>query len=107
MHIVDPDKAHIATATAAGSFVALLLTRRFTPLYVLNLIVIGQVSAFYFTIWIAQAFNLTPLAWPPIAFTIGLLGMYAWDALISILTKLKDDPAGMVTAVTRLWKGGK
>lgn len=104
-HLIDPEQARIATAAGFGSFVFLTLTRGLGWVYVVTLFVVGQITAFYFTMPIAEWRGWSMQTYAVIAFTIGALAMLAWEAVIKFAQTFRDDPAGTVTSVWRLWRG--
>lgn len=105
-HLLDPTQAKIATAAGLGSFVFLMTTRNLGWVFVLTLFLVGQFTAFYFTIPIAEWRGWSMQTYGVIGFTIGALGMMLWGAVIKLVQNLRDDPAGTLTWIWRLWKGG-
>lgn len=105
-HLLDPDQARIATAAGLGSFVFLMVTRNLGWIFVLTLFLVGQFTAYYFTMPIAEWRGWSMAAYPTIGFTIGSLGMVAWNAVIKLGQTLSDDPMGTVTWAWRLFRGG-
>lgn len=103
-HFLSPDETAIAGATAAGTFVALLLRR---PGYVqmLSWFVIGQLTSFYFVVPIALYFMMAMAYYRPLGFMIGAIGMLIWSFVFSFTQKFVDDPLGTIGSVWRLWKG--
>jgi len=104
-HILDPTQVRIATAAGLGSFVFLMVTRRLGWFYVLTLFLVGQITAYYFTEEIATWRGWSMESYGVIGFTIGLLGMLFWGAVLTLAQSLHDDPRGTVTWLYGLWKG--
>lgn len=104
-HFFPPEKAGIQTATAAGSLVALLTTRKYGWLHALTLFVVGQITAFYWTLPIAEAFKWNMDFYGPIGFSIGAVGMVIWAGVVALGQNLAEDPRGTLTWAFRLWKG--
>jgi hypothetical protein len=104
-HLLTPDEARVATAAGLGSFVFLMLTRQMGWLHVLTLFIIGQITAYYFTMPVAVWRGWSPSSYGTIGFTIGLLGMLFWGAVLQLAQNLRDDPKEMLSWLRRLWKG--
>lgn len=105
-HLLDPDQARIATAAGLGSFVFLMVTRNLGWVFVITLFLVGQFSAYYFTMPFAEWRGWMPQTYGMIGFTIGALGMLIWGAVIKLAQNLRDDPSGTLTWATKLWRGG-
>lgn len=106
MHLVDPITARELIAAGLGSFVFLLVTRRLGWLSVLSLFIVGQITAYYFTMPIAAWLRYGDAALGPIGFFIGLTAMLFWGGVLTLVQKLHDDPLGTITYLLRLWRGG-
>ena len=104
--LFDNSKAGIQTATAVGSFVTLLITRKYGWAYALTLFVVGQVTAFYWTLPVAGAFGLSMAYYGPIGFFIGAVGMLLWGAVITLGQSLMDDPLAVAIRIWKTWRGG-
>lgn len=102
---IDPDQVRIATAAGFGSFVFLMVTRNLGWVFVLTLFLVGQFTAYYFTIPVAMWRGWPMTSYGVIGFTIGALGMMLWGAVIKFAQNLHDDPAGTVSWFWRLWRG--
>lgn len=102
---IDPAHAATAAAAAAGSLTALLVTRKYRGLQALTFFVIGQFTAFYFTVPLAMWFGFGDGALGWIGFTIGVVGMLFWAAVLSLVQNVVDDPKGTITWAWSLWKG--
>lgn len=105
-HLVDAEQARIATAAGFGSFVFLMVTRNLGWLYVLALFLVGQISAYYFTIPFAHWRGWSPESYPMAGFTIGLFAMAFWSTVVKLAQGAHDDPFGTATSLLRLWRGG-
>lgn len=104
MHFFTPQQTSILTAAAAGSFIALLLTRKIGWLHVLTLFAVGELTAFYWTVPIALKFGLTDWL-SNVAFSLGALGMLIWGAILKVFERVHDDPTGTISWAYGLWKG--
>lgn len=104
-HLFSPDQTQIATATAAGSFVALLVTQRPGWLHVFTLFVVGQITALYWTEPMVAWFGWTMAAYRPFGFIFGAVGMLIWGGILSLVQQLHDDPLGTITWAWGLWRG--
>jgi len=105
MRLIDSMQAAIAAAAAAGSFTALLVTRKYRGLQACAYFVIGQFTAFYFTVPVADWLELSERAYGWIGFTIGVVGMLFWGAAVSLFQALVEDPKGTLSWAWSLWKG--
>lgn len=103
----DSMQTAIATAAAAGSFTALLVTRKYRGLQALAFFVIGQLTAFYFTVPIADWLGFGDSAYGWIGFVIGVGGMLFWAGALKIFQEFTDDPRGTIKWFRALWKGGE
>lgn len=106
-NIIDPVTANIQGACAAGSLVALTTQRRFAWAYALSLVVVGQVTAWYFTIPLADLFMIRMSLYVVIAFSYGALAFMIWSGVVQIGQSFMTDPVGLATRVIRAWRGGK
>ena len=106
VHLIDPIAARNAIAAGFGSFMCILVTRKMGWLNVLTLFIVGQITAYYFTVPIAAWFGRAPNMYGVIGFTIGAFAMMVWGALINLIQNLHDDPQGTITWLWRLVKGG-
>jgi len=104
VHIFSPDESAIAGATAAGTFVAVLL-RRPGYIQVLTWFAVGQVTSFYFVLPIAIYLMLAMVYYRPLGFLIGAIGMLVWGAVFSFWNKVGDDPIGTIGGLWRLFRG--
>jgi hypothetical protein len=102
---LSSETSAIATAAAAGSFVALMATKIGSWQQVIVLFVVGQLTAFYFTIPVAHWRGLDMNAYGWIGFLIGMLAMLVWGGLISLAKSLAEDPKGTLQWARELWKG--
>ena len=105
LHLFPPEKAGIQTATAAGSLVALMVTRKYAWVHALTLFIVGQITAFIWTVPIAEAFRWSTDYYGPIGFLIGMIGMLIWGGVIALGQNLADDPRGTLSWAFRLWRG--
>jgi hypothetical protein len=105
-HFLSPEEARIATAAGFGSFVFLMITRNLGWVYVLTLFVVGQITAYYFTIPVTVWFGWSMNAYGVAAFMTGAFAMLFWGAVIHLAQKLHDDPMGTLGWAWRLWRGG-
>lgn len=104
-HWIDPARVNVQGATAAGSFVALLSSRKYRGLHAITLFVVGQVTAYYWTLPLAEAFHWNMNFYGPIGFSIGAVGMLIWGGIVALAQNLYDDPKGTLTWAWRTWKG--
>lgn len=105
MHFFSPQQTSIMTAAAAGSFIALLVTRKPGWLHVLTLFLVGELTAFYWSDIIVAWLGWSPDTVKNVAFTIGALGMLVWGAIVNLFQKVHDDPTGTIDWAYGLWKG--
>jgi hypothetical protein len=106
-HLFTPEKAGIQTATAAGSLVALLTTRKYAWAHALTLFMVGQITAFYWTVPIAETFKWGTEYYGPVGFFIGAVGMLIWGGIIALGQNLSQDPMGTLTWAFKLWRRDK
>lgn len=99
------EQAAIATAAAAGSFVALLVTKAGSWKQILILFVVGQLTAAYWTIPIAAWLGFTMESYGWLGFLIGATAMLIWGAVMTLVKGLADDPRGTIQWAKELWKG--
>lgn len=102
---LDPSKSSVQTAAAAGSFLALLLSKEFNWLTAISLIVVGQVLAFWLAIPIADYCGWGMAWYPGVGLVIGLLGMSLTAAVVLVGKQFAADPLGTVRALLTLWRG--
>lgn len=103
---IDSMHTAIATAAAAGSFTALMVTRKYAWAQALTYFVIGQATAFYFTVPISERFGLGSSAYGWIGFLLGVFGMLFWGGVLKIFLDFTEDPKGTLNWLRTLWKGG-
>ncbi len=104
-HFIDAMQASIQTASAIGSFVALLVTKKYQWAHVVVYFLIGQATAFYFTAAIVDGLGWDPKNYSWVGFTIGVVGMLFWGGAIKLFENLRDDPKGTIDWARKLWKG--
>lgn len=105
-HLVTPEQAAIARATAAGWLVAMIVLRR-GWVEVVSWFLVGQLSSYYWVLPLAMAAGLA-MGWhEPIAFGFGAGGMFVWTAIFTVGSKLSTDPLGTIQQIWRIRKGGE
>lgn len=94
-HLIDPMKFNLLVAAGAGSLVFLVVTSslRLGWLKVLARIVVAQITAYYFTDWLAPHLGLSKDA---TAVLIGVCAFLFWGGVIKVVQSLHDDPLGTV-----------
>lgn len=99
-HLLTPDETTIAKATAAGTFLAVLICR---PKWVeiISWFLVGQMTAHYWAIAICIYWMISPDFYSGVGFAIGAFGHLIWSALFQFFEKLKDDP---IRTIERLWR---
>lgn len=100
-HFFTPDEAGIAGATAAGTFVALLV-RRPDWRAMLSWFIVGQLTSFY---WAATLAMWIALGDRPVGFAIGAICILLWTAIFSLSQKLSEDPLGTIASLWRTFRG--
>jgi hypothetical protein len=103
---LSTETSALQTAAAAGSFVALMVTKVGSWKQVVVLFVVGQLTAFYFTVPIARDwldFDMSAYGW--IGFLIGATAMLVWGGVMSLFKSLADDPKETLQWLRELWKG--
>lgn len=105
MHFFTPQETSIMTAAAAGSFIALLVTRKAGWLHVLTLFLVGELTAFYWSNFVVAWLGWHDDTVKNIAFTIGALGMLVWGAIMNLFQRAHDDPFGTIAKAYGLWRG--
>lgn len=104
LHLFTPDETAIAGATAAGTFVALLV-RRPDWRAMLSWFIVGQLTSFY---WVVPGIMF--LGWSmdyyrSAGFAFGALGMLLWTAIFALSQKLSEDPVGTIATLWRTIRG--
>jgi Sec-independent protein secretion pathway component TatC len=106
-NLLDPAKASIQTATALGSFVTLLVTRKYGWLYAISLFIVGQITAYYFTVPVAMRLGYGMDSYGAIGFSIGALALLVWGGIIAMAQSFMADPIAVFGRIWRTWKGEK
>ena len=99
------EQAAIAMAAAAGSFVALMVAKRTRWAEILTLFVIGQITAFYWTIFVAQRLGFGMEAYGWVGFLLGFLGMAFWGTVAKVAESFLADPKASINWALDIWKG--
>jgi hypothetical protein len=102
---LSTETSALQTAAAAGSFVALLVTKVGSWKQMLVLFVVGQLTAFYFTVPLARVTGFDMAAYGWIGFLIGATAMLVWGSVMSLFKSLAEDPKGTLQWALELWKG--
>lgn len=105
MHFFTAQQVGIMTAAAAGSFVALLVTRKPGWLHVLTLFFVGELTAFYWSDSVIMLLGWSQEYVKNVAFTIGAVGMLLWGGVLNLFQKVNDDPFGTISDLWGLWRG--
>lgn len=104
LHLFTPDGAAIQGATAAGTFVALLV-RRLDWRAMLSWFLVGQISSFYLVAPILMAVMWDLAYSRAVGFGFGAFGMLLWSAAFVLSQRLSDDPVGTLEHVWRTFRG--
>lgn len=103
-HLLTPEQAAIARATAAGWIVAMIMLRR-GWLEIVSWLAVGQLSSYHLVIPAAMYWGLAMAYYEPIGFCWGAFGMFIWTALFGLAQKFSVDPLGTFTSVWRTVRG--
>lgn len=104
IHFFTPEETAIAGATAAGTFVALLV-RRPGWLQMLTWFIVGQLTSYYWAIPLIMWAGWSMLYYRPAGFMFGAVGMLVWTAIFAFSQRLSEDPLGTFATLWRTWKG--
>lgn len=104
-HFFTPEEAAIAGATAAGTFIALLVRRPDWRAFFSGFLV-GQLTSFYFVVPGLMLIGWSMIYYRPVGVLFGAFGMILWGAGFNLLQKVSDDPLGTFGTVWRTIRGG-
>lgn len=103
-HLLTPDETAIAKATAAGTFLAVLI-RRPPWLEIVTWFLVGQLTTYYWVAAICLWWMLGPDYYGVMACFLGAVGHMIWSALFQFFERLKNDPLGTLAGVLRSFRG--
>jgi len=105
IHLFSPNEAAIAVAAAAGSFATLMVGQKGGWMECSGLFLVGQMTAYYWTVPILMWLMWTEAGQRPIGFVLGACGFALWGAIVRLTGGLHDDPLGTLGRIRRIWRG--
>jgi hypothetical protein len=94
----------IAGATAAGTFIALVIKRP-GPLQMLSWFAVGQMSSFYLAVPLSLWLMIDMAYYRPLGLFFGAAGLLLWTAVLNFTQRLSEDPLGTVSGLWRTFRG--
>lgn len=105
-HFIDPETATIIAGAAAGSLIVPMVRKLEGGWKVAaQLFVVGQISAFYATVYIAMLFGVAMAYYGGVAGLVGVVAWFFWGGVIGVFLKFREDPLGTITGWWRLIRG--